>query len=85
VIRLTRLNNKPMVLNCDLIKFVEPAPDTMITLVTGDKFVVRESPDEVVRLVVEFRRATSSGIVPAETVHAGLLAKERAEGVKSGG
>jgi uncharacterized protein YlzI (FlbEa/FlbD family) len=56
LIQLTRLNNQPLVVNADLIKLVEQAPDTVITLVTGEKLVVRESTDEVVRRVVLFRR-----------------------------
>jgi len=56
VIRLTRLNNQPLVLNADLIKLVEQAPDTVITLVTGEKLVVRESTEEVIRRAIGFRR-----------------------------
>lgn len=57
MIRVTRLNGQPIVLNSDLIKFVERAPDTVITLTNGEKLIVRESEDEVVRLVLEFRRS----------------------------
>ncbi len=56
VIALTRLNNQLLVVNADLIKLVEQAPDTVITLVTGEKLVVREEVKEVVRRVIEFRR-----------------------------
>ena len=42
MIRLTRLNNQALTVNSDLIKFVEQSPDTLITLVTGEKIVVRE-------------------------------------------
>ena len=56
MIRLTRLNNHPLVLNSDLIKFIEAAPDTVITLVTGEKVVVLESTDEVMQEIVDFRR-----------------------------
>lgn len=56
VIQLTRLNNQPLVVNADLIKLVEQAPDTVITLVTGEKLVVRESTEEVIRRVIGFRR-----------------------------
>ena len=37
VIQLTRLNGNPIALNSDLIKFVENAPDTVITLINGEK------------------------------------------------
>ncbi len=57
MIRLTRLNNTELIVNADLIKFVEQAPDTVITLTSGDKIVVRESPEQVVKLVVDFRRS----------------------------
>lgn len=56
MIELTRLNGKPLAVNSDLIKFVEQAPDTVITLVTGEKFVVRECADEVVKRIIHFRR-----------------------------
>lgn len=54
MIHLTRLNNQPLVVNADLIKFIENAPDTVITLLTGEKLVVRESVDEVLKRVAEF-------------------------------
>lgn len=57
MIRLTRLNNQGLTVNSDLIKFVEQSPDTLITLVSGEKIVVRESVDEVLARVIEFRRA----------------------------
>ena len=56
MIELTRLNNQPLLVNADLIKLVEQAPDTVITLVTGEKLVVREDTKEVVRRVIYFRR-----------------------------
>jgi flagellar protein FlbD len=62
VIRLTRLNKQQVILNADLIKFVENNPDTVITLVSGDKMLVHESADEVVSLVVAFRRAILEGL-----------------------
>ncbi|MGH9758529.1 MAG: flagellar FlbD family protein [Candidatus Acidiferrales bacterium] len=56
MIHLTRLNNQPFVVNADLIKFIENAPDTVITLLTGEKLVVRESLEEVLDRVAEFQR-----------------------------
>jgi flagellar protein FlbD len=56
MIRLTRLNNRPLVVNSDLIKFIENAPDTVITLVSGEKVIVLESADEVIARIVGFRR-----------------------------
>jgi flagellar protein FlbD len=62
MIRLTRLNNQPLTVNSDLIKFVEQSPDTLITLVSGEKIVVRESVEEVLTRVVEFRRSVLQGL-----------------------
>ena len=56
MIQLTRLNNSALVVNSDLIKFVEQAPDTVITLLNGEKILVRERAEEVMARVVQFRR-----------------------------
>lgn len=56
MIQLTRLNNLRLVINCDLIKFVESAPDTVLTLVSGEKILVRETPEEVLEKIVQYRR-----------------------------
>jgi flagellar protein FlbD len=62
MIRLTRLNNKSLTVNSDLIKFVEQSPDTIVTLITGEKIVVLESSDQILALVVEFRRSVLKGL-----------------------
>jgi len=62
VIQLTRLNGNPIALNSDLIKFVENAPDTVITLINGEKVIVRETSDDVIHRIVEFRRAVLAGL-----------------------
>ena len=56
MIRLTRINQVPLVLNADLIEHVETTPDTIISMTNGQKFVVLESSDDVIRKVIEFRR-----------------------------
>jgi flagellar protein FlbD len=56
MIYLTRLNNQQLIVNADLIKFIENAPDTVITLLTGEKLVVRESPAEVLERIADFHR-----------------------------
>jgi flagellar protein FlbD len=55
MIELTRLNGRKLFVNCDLLKCAEASPDTVLTLLTGDKIVVRESCEEVVALAVSFR------------------------------
>ncbi len=56
MISVTRLNNQPLVLNAELIKTVESTPDTLITLVNGDRMMVKESMEEIVRKAVEYGR-----------------------------
>jgi flagellar protein FlbD len=56
MIRLTRLNRAPMVLNSDLIEHIDVTPDTVITLTTGQILRVRESAEEVIQRIVGFRR-----------------------------
>jgi flagellar protein FlbD len=51
MIELTRLNGSPLYVNCDLIKWAEAAPDTMLTLVNGEKVVIRETCAEVVERI----------------------------------
>ena len=56
MIKVTRLNDTPLILNADLIEFVEAIPDTIISLTTGRKIIVKESPDEIIEKVVAFKR-----------------------------
>ncbi len=77
MIRLTRLNNRPLVVNSELIKFIENAPDTVITLVTGEKIVVLETADEVMAKVLRYRREV--GRVRAAPPHDSCEAPEYPE------
>ena len=65
MIQLTRLNNQPFAVNSDLIKFIENAPDTVVTLTNGEKIVVLETPELVIEKVIAFRRALFAGAPPA--------------------
>lgn len=55
MIALTRLNGSRFILNSDLIQTIESSPDTTVTLVNGEKLLVRESADEVCELTLNFR------------------------------
>jgi len=59
MIKVTRLNGKELVINADLIETVEATPDTIITLTTNSKFMVKETPEEIVDKVVEYKRRIS--------------------------
>ena len=56
MIHVTRINRVPLVLNSDLIEHVEATPDTVISLTNGQKFMVLESADEIIRRIIGFRR-----------------------------
>ena len=57
MIELTRLNGSPLAVNCDLIKYAEAAPDTVLTLITGEKLVVLEPCSEVSQRTLAYRAA----------------------------
>ena len=55
MIQLTRLNGTAIVLNSDLIKTAEASPDTMLTLINGEKLIVREDCAEVAERIMAYR------------------------------
>jgi flagellar protein FlbD len=55
MIELTRLNGHRLVINCELIKYAEAAPDTTLSLVTGEKLIVLESCDQVIERILTYR------------------------------
>ncbi|KKM12431.1 hypothetical protein SY88_04075 [Clostridiales bacterium PH28_bin88] len=57
MIKLTTLDNRAVVINAELIERVEAVPETVITLTSGKKLLVKDSVDEVVALVIRYRRA----------------------------
>jgi flagellar protein FlbD len=56
MIALRRLNNEPIMVNPDLIESLEATPDTVVTLTSGNKLLVRDSMDEVREKIIEFKR-----------------------------
>lgn len=72
MIQLTRLNGNPMLLNSDLIKTAEASPDTMLTLINGEKLIVREELSDVVERVLAYRAAllaeVARRLAPNETL-----------------
>ncbi|MCX7885540.1 MAG: flagellar FlbD family protein [Caloramator sp.] len=61
MIKLTGFNHQVFYLNNDLIEKIEVTPDTVITLTTGKKFVVIETPEEIINKIVDFRRRYTLG------------------------
>jgi flagellar protein FlbD len=76
MIHVTRFDHTELIVNADLIEFIEALPDTHITLVTGKKLLVRESPAEVVERIISYRQAAGTMLIsPAGLTHC----SERAE------
>ncbi|WP_150845022.1 MULTISPECIES: flagellar FlbD family protein [unclassified Clostridium] len=56
MIEVNPLNGKKFILNSNHIEKIEEIPETVITLVNGKKYLVKESSKEIVDKVIEFRR-----------------------------
>ena len=56
MIKLTLLNDADVIVNADLIECIERTPDTLVSLTTGKKVMVKESVEDVISKVVAFRR-----------------------------
>lgn len=57
MIRVTRMNGKSFIVNADLIEIIDETPDTVITLTTRNRIMVKESADDVVERALHFFRA----------------------------
>jgi flagellar protein FlbD len=67
MIKVTRLNHVPLYLNSDLIEHIDMTPDTVISLTTGQKFMVLEPADDVVDKIISFRRCCANALpTPSE-------------------
>lgn len=78
MIKVIRLNMKEIVINADLIEYIEATPDVVISLTTGNKIVVRNSIDEVIEQVIKYKIKTASGFF-------NLLQTRTTKGVSSSG
>ncbi len=56
MISVSRLNGSRFVLNCEAIKSLEATPDTVVTLMSGERFMVLEPVEEVIRMTIEYRK-----------------------------
>lgn len=60
MITLHKLNGAEVVINAELIECLEPGPETVVVLATGNRFLVRESASEIARKAIEYRRKVYS-------------------------
>ncbi|UCC69079.1 MAG: flagellar FlbD family protein [Armatimonadota bacterium] len=65
MIQVTRLNGLPLVINAELIKFIESTPDTLISLTTGEKIMVKEPVEVVASLALRYRHEVEVAPDPA--------------------
>lgn len=56
MIEVSRLNGKKFVINCELIKILEATPDTVITLLSGEKLMIQESVAQVIQMTMDYRK-----------------------------
>lgn len=56
MISVTSLGNVEFYLNCDYFEKIESTPDTVITMTNGKKYVVKTSPEEIIKKIIAFRR-----------------------------
>lgn len=54
MIKLTRLDGSELIINANLIEVVEANPDTVVTLITSKKYMVKETPEQIVEEVVQY-------------------------------
>jgi len=66
MIQVTRLDHSSLIVNPDLIIFMEETPDTIITLSNGDKIMVQERVSEIIRRVIQFRRSIFNSAIPID-------------------
>lgn len=67
MIKVTRINDAPLVVNADLIEFVEASPETIICLTTGKKIMVKQTIDEIIDRVADFKRKASIRTISPDT------------------
>ena len=61
MIRVTRLDNTEIVINAELIESVEEAPDTIISTTSNKKYYVKETADQVIEKIIQYRKFIVSG------------------------
>ena len=60
MIRIKKINQQEIVVNCELIQTIEFSPHAIISLTSGEKIIAAEGPDEIIRKVVDYKRAIGS-------------------------
>ncbi|MCK8816524.1 flagellar FlbD family protein [Natroniella sulfidigena] len=53
---MKRLNDSEIVVNAELIESIEATPDTVITLTTNHRLIVKEDVDEIIKMIIDYKR-----------------------------
>lgn len=56
MVSITKLNNQDIVINSDLIEYIEATPDTTITMTNGHKIIARESVQDIINKIIDYKR-----------------------------
>lgn len=56
MIEVSKVNGKPVLVNPDLIRFIEATPDTVLTFTDGERLMVQDKPEDIVERIIRFRR-----------------------------
>lgn len=72
MIKATRMNGVEFVVNAELIEFIEDTPDTVLTLTTGKKFVLKDSVQDIVDKVIEYRKNIGTKIIYQSSSETGI-------------
>jgi len=66
MVHLTRINDTHFVINAEMIELVESSPDTIVSLTTGHKYLVKDTVDEVIAKVVEYKQSILTRAITKE-------------------
>lgn len=56
MIKLTRMNGSKFTLNAELVMTIEECPDTVISLTTGQKLIVKDSEQEIIQKIIDYKK-----------------------------
>jgi flagellar protein FlbD len=62
MIKVSRINGKEFVVNADLVETLEATPDTVVTLTTGKKLMVKDTVDEMIKKIVDYKKEVHAGV-----------------------
>jgi flagellar protein FlbD len=69
MICVKKINQQEIIVNCELIETIEFSPHAVMSLTTGEKEIVDENPDDIIRNIIEFKRAIHGRGLVLRVVH----------------